>query len=126
MSKETSSRVSGIAAKIMRHEPATPQTLSVGSFNELLGDAKILAGSCLSQDETPGQQQPKGDFLSRLKDEREDLERRLIALNSYLAHNPGHPNPRHNAMLTEQARLMSELLSVLDERLSDLETTDGE
>jgi uncharacterized protein YjiS (DUF1127 family) len=74
----------------------------------------------MSQDETPGQEKPTGDFHSRLKDEREDLDRRLTALNSYLTHNPGHPNPRHNAMLVEQARLMSELLAVIDERLCDI------
>jgi hypothetical protein len=90
-------------------------------YNELLTMAKTLAASCMSQDETPGQEKPKGDFHSRLKDEREDLDRRLTALNSFLTHNPGKPSPRHNLMLVEQARLMSELLAVIDERLCDIE-----
>jgi uncharacterized protein YjiS (DUF1127 family) len=116
--KETSARISHIAGVVMNATADGAETPE--DFARLLADAKRLAGSCMSQDETPGQEKPKGDFHSRLKDEREDLDRRLTALNSYLTHNPGHPNPRHNAMLTEQARLMSELLAILDERLCDI------
>jgi uncharacterized protein YjiS (DUF1127 family) len=121
MNKQTSSRVSTIAAQVLSisHVEAG-ENVDGNDYNDLLDHAKTLAGSCMSQDETPGNAQPAGDFHSRLKEERADLERRLIALNSYLSHNPGHPNPRHNAMLTEQARLMSELLAVLDERLCDI------
>lgn len=118
MHKETTGRVSSIASRIM-HMKANDLDNPL-AYGSLLSDARILAASCLSQDETPGQEKPTGDFHTRLKDEREDLDRRLIALNSYLTHNPGHPNPRHNAMLTEQARLMSELLAILDERLCDI------
>lgn len=122
MDKETSSRVSTIAGQVMNLEPAVEgASVSVTEYNALLDLAQTLAGSCMSQDQTPGQAAPKGDFLSRLKDEREDLERRLIALNSYLSNNPGKPNPRHNAMLNEQSKLMSDLLAVIDERLCDLE-----
>lgn len=64
---------------------------------------------------------PAGDFYSRLKKERDDLDERLIALNSYLTNNPGHPNPRHRSMLEEQSRLMSDLLAVLDERICDID-----
>jgi hypothetical protein len=92
-------------------------------YNDLLDHAKTLAGSCMSQDEHAGSA-PTGDFRTRLKNEREDLDRRLTALNSYLMHNPGHPSPRHNAMLVEQARLMSELLAVIDERICDIGITD--
>jgi hypothetical protein len=122
MHKETSSRVSSIAANVLSFEPVTGPMSE--EYNELLSMAKTLAGSCMSQDETPGQAKPAGDFRTRLKDEREDLDRRLTALNSYLMHNPGHPSPRHNAMLTEQARLMSELLAVIDERICDIGITD--
>jgi predicted kinase len=63
MNKETSSRVSTIAAEILRREPAqgiaSPEA-NVTAYNSLLEKAKILAGSAMSQDETPGQQ-PKSD-----------------------------------------------------------------
>jgi hypothetical protein len=124
MTKETSSRVSTIASRLVHTTGDTIVHAYRGGFlkcQELADEIKILAGSCMSQDETPGQDKPAGDFHTRLKDEREDLDRRLTALNSYLMHNPGHPSPRHNAMLTEQARLMSELLAVIDERLCDIE-----
>jgi hypothetical protein len=120
MHKETSSRVSTIAATVLAIKPVPAGAVDFIVFNELLADAKALAGSCMSQDETPGQEKPAGDFHSRLKDERADLDRRLTALNSYLMHNPGHPSPRHNAMLQKQAGLMSELLAVIDERLADI------
>jgi uncharacterized protein YjiS (DUF1127 family) len=117
MDKETSSRVSSIAGTILAQLRRNPDHNSIAISRE---DAEALAGSALSQDQTPGQAAPKGDFLSRLKDEREDLERRLIALNSYLSNNPGKPYPRHASMLVEQAKLMSDLLAVIDERLADI------
>lgn len=52
--KETSSRVSSIAATILSCEPATSPTTQ-DEYNSLLAIAKTLAGSALSQDETPGQ-----------------------------------------------------------------------
>jgi uncharacterized protein YjiS (DUF1127 family) len=128
MHKETSSRVSSIAARILNtHQVSVVTNPSPGIpfiekrlYDDLLNDAKTLAASCMSQDETPGQEKLAGDFHSRLKNERKDLDERLTALNSFLTHNPGHPNPRHHSMLREQARLMSELLAVIDERLCDI------
>jgi hypothetical protein len=62
MNKETSSRVSSIAARIMRanlnEQPA--DVAANLTFQTLFHDAKILAGSCMSQDETPGQQPGPG------------------------------------------------------------------
>lgn len=129
MNKETSSRVSTLAAEVLR----TTAPIAVGPnvsggiefiekriYEELLEKAKTLAASCMSQDETPGQEKPKGDFHSRLKDEREDLDRRLTALNSYLTHNLGKPNPRHYELLQRQAGAMSEYLVIIDERLADI------
>jgi hypothetical protein len=57
MHKETSSRVSSIAAEVMRTGPLNPNGTSNAAplFNKLLEHAKTLAGSCMSQDETPGQ-----------------------------------------------------------------------
>jgi hypothetical protein len=123
MNKETSAHISSIAASLIHFGQADLHAILAGTPDEqgeLVTKIRALAASCMSQDETPGQEKPTGDFHSRLKDEREDLDRRLTALNSYLMHNPGHPNPRHNAMLVEQARLMSELLAVIDERLCDI------
>jgi hypothetical protein len=59
MHKETSSRVSTIAAHILNHAPIEPaDSILADRFNTLLIDAKALAGSCMSQDETPGQAKP--------------------------------------------------------------------
>lgn len=123
MDKETSSRVSTIAGPYVHFGQADLQVAMRNdqSQSELVTAIRAMAGSCMSQDQTPGQEQPKGDFYSRLKDEREDLDRRLIALNSYITHNPGHPSPRHHNMLERQAMLMSEFLAVLDERIADIE-----
>lgn len=60
--KETSSRVSSIAANILNLEscPLEPlegtgkSLIAAEDYNSLLVDAKTLAGSVLSQDETPG------------------------------------------------------------------------
>lgn len=123
MNKETSSRVSSIAGEILNVEPID-RDASKNEFNILLEKAQTLAGSALSQDKTPGQETAAGDFFTRLKDEREDLDRRLTALNSYLNSPIGHKEtvtPWHRKMLEEQSRLMSDLLAVLDERIADIE-----
>lgn len=134
MDKETSGRVSSIAARlnhltgdavcvlVHRHD-AGPEAADANSptLESFVDDVQTLAGSCMSQDQTPGQMAPAGDFYSRLKDEHRDLERRVLALNSYLTHNPGHPNPRHAAMLERQAAFMSEYLAVLGERIGDID-----
>ena len=54
--KQTSAAVSGVASAVMRKEPVMPELAVPAHFyNELLRDAKTLAGSALSQDETKGQ-----------------------------------------------------------------------
>lgn len=56
MNKETSSRVSSIAAEILQIEPPVAgDAISAGSYNLLLEKAQTVAGSALVQDETPGQ-----------------------------------------------------------------------
>ena len=55
MSKETSSRVSTLAAEIMRTPHINENEPNASLYNSLVNQAKTLAGSCLSQDETPGQ-----------------------------------------------------------------------
>lgn len=122
MNKETSSRVSTIAAKIMRAKPRNMGNTEDQHFNELLEDAKTLAGSCMSQDETPGR--APETFIDRLQRERDDLDDRLGKLVDFL--NKGAPGatPRHIQMLGEQNRCMSEYLEILDERLSDLKISE--
>jgi hypothetical protein len=119
MHKETSNRVGTIAGILEHIDVDTLRARANGDSTAqvLVDEIQALAGSCLSQVET----KPAGDFLSRLKEEREDLDRRLTALNSFLTNNPGHPNARHFEMLRKQSTIMSEFLSVLDERLADIE-----
>lgn len=132
MNKETSSRVSSIAARLVHVNAETirivgtngsngPSDLAHPTPEKLAEDIRTLAASALGQDEHAGQDKP--DFFTRLKDERDDLDRRLAALNSYLTHNPGHPSPAHAEMLKRQAVSMSELLAILDERIADIEAT---
>lgn len=133
-SRETSAQVSNLAASwVDITGDEIRANLNNDDYIDALADTlQTLARSAILQDQTPGQEEPKGDFYSRLKDEREDLERRLIALNTYLSNNPGRPNPRHAKMLEEQSKLMSDLLAVLDERICDIdiskrsEISDGE
>jgi hypothetical protein len=53
--KQSRSPVSSIASRVLRAKAATGETVATGRFNDLLADAKALAGSVLSQDETKGQ-----------------------------------------------------------------------
>lgn len=123
MDKETSPHVSSIAAKVLNLElfdlPAECQNCD--TIRVLLRDAKTLAGSCMSQDETPGQEKAPDDFFTRLKNERDDLDGRLSKLALYLGNGAPGTTPRHREMLNEQSRLMSDLLVVLDERIADIE-----
>lgn len=77
MNRETSDRVSSIAARIMQtHPPITAGDPGPGIpfiekrlYDELLADAKTLAGSVMSQDETAGTR-PEETFITRLQRER--------------------------------------------------------
>ncbi len=51
--KESSDAMSSLAASVLRRKPATDKSAAGYSYNLLLADAKRLAGSVLSQDETP-------------------------------------------------------------------------
>jgi hypothetical protein len=122
MDKETSSRVSSIAANILQREPArgiaSPEA-NYTAYNALLEDAKILAGSCMSQDEMTGQAIEKS-FIDRLRDERSDLSQKLEKLGSFIAKRCPGASERQKEMLIRQGSIMSEYLSVLDERIADL------
>ncbi len=53
--RESSTELSSLASRILQLDMAPPETSSVaaGAYNQLLRDAQRLAGSVLSQDETP-------------------------------------------------------------------------
>jgi hypothetical protein len=116
MNKETSSRISHIAGVIMNAKADGNETPD--DFARLLQDAKRLAGSCMSQDETAGQE-PK-TFIDRLKDERAALDERVTKLATFMTNGAPGTTPLHKEMLGRQLIAMSEYLVVLDERLTDL------
>lgn len=103
-------------------------------YEDLLAKAKTLAGSCLSQDETPGQEKAPNDFLTRLTLERAGLSGKLDALTLFLSRGQIPVTDRQKELLEAQRIHMSEYLAVLDARLADLgisersapvETADG-
>jgi hypothetical protein len=53
--KQSSSAMSSLAARILKMRLAVGNDVTQDGFNALLADAKALAGSVLSQDETKGQ-----------------------------------------------------------------------
>jgi len=55
MPKESSSEASTVASRILRRKPTEKPHISAHDYNLLLADAKMLAGSVMSQDETKGQ-----------------------------------------------------------------------
>lgn len=56
MPKQSSSAMSSIAARVLKMKLFTSRPdVSTDDYNALLADAKALAGSVLSQDETKGQ-----------------------------------------------------------------------
>jgi hypothetical protein len=56
MTRQSSSAVSSIAARVLRRKLFNATSdVTAEDYNALLADAKALAGSVLSQDETKGQ-----------------------------------------------------------------------
>lgn len=121
MDKQTSSRVSTIAAKVLRAKPRTVGDASEAYFNELLADAKILAGSCMSQDETPGQG-PVTTFLDRLKTEHAQLSGRHDALTLTLSRETPQIPPKQRKLLEAQFIAMTEYRRILEMRLALIDT----
>lgn len=54
--KTSRSAISSIASRVLRARAATKDAVGRDDYNALLADAKALAGSVLSQDETKGQE----------------------------------------------------------------------
>lgn len=134
MNKETSSRVSTLAAEIMQtHGPITVGPITVGHvgnggpgiefierriYDELLAKAKTLAGSCMAQDETAGQEPET--FLHRLKKERANLSGKIDALTLFLQRGAPGTSELHRHLLESQLAAMSLYLKTLDLRIQDL------
>lgn len=61
MGKQSSSTMSSLAAEVLNTERAQlNDRVTPHRYNELLEKAKRLAGSVMSQDETPGQEETNG------------------------------------------------------------------
>lgn len=128
-SRETSSRVSTIASQLTDFDSEQFMALADGEpgrraeREEFCEHVRALAGSALSQDETPGQVEEKifDNLFTRLKAERDELDDRLGKLVLFIGKGALGTTSRHRAMLNEQSKLMSDLLAVLDERICDLD-----
>lgn len=118
MDRETSSRVSSIASEVLRTKPLDLNGTSNAQplFNKLLDHAKILAGSCLSQDQTPGQEPL--NFLARLKREREDLADKVSRLGNFIDRGSPGVEDDHRELLHIQHSAMTSYLKILDLRLA--------
>lgn len=123
--KETSSRVSSIAASWLdTNADEIRANFNNDDYIETLADVvRTLAGSALSQDETSGQSEAKGDFFDRLKAEREELYTRMRNLGKFMSADKKSAilSDSHAKLLGRQLTLMHNLLSVLDERIADIE-----
>ncbi len=118
MDRETSSRVSSIASAVLQLLRDNPDHNSVSLSRE---DAQALAGSCLSQDETAGQE--PADFVDRLKREREDLAGKVSKLGNFIDRGAPGVEDDHRELLHVQHSAMTSYLKILDMRLSKLNET---
>jgi hypothetical protein len=119
MDKETSARVSTIAANVLDLEPFTVDTIPASVYNGLLTDAKSLAGSCMSQDETPGQFAEE-TWIDRLHREFEELQARLQKLSGFLIRGAPGISDEQRELLNCQQDAMRLYHAVLKMRLKDL------
>lgn len=123
MDKETSARVSTIAAGILDSKPVIEDGISARDYNHLLEAAKTLAGSCMSQDEHPGQE-PE-NFYDRLKRERAQLSGRIDALNLMTQRGfPGVADDQQRELLECQLETMRVYYSILGMRLKHIAEPD--
>jgi hypothetical protein len=119
MDKETSSRVSSIASEIL-HQSLRPAQPTPADYDALMGKAKTLAASCLSQDEHKGQQPTT--FLDRLKREHAGLSGRIDALTLFFDRGAPDIDDDQRELLRAQLSTMKLYLHILDMRLLKLNT----
>lgn len=127
MNKETSSRVSTIAARIMREQPTELQQVQPGSYNTLLAEAKTLAASCMSQDEHPGQApRHEPSLVDRLLTEREALQEKHEKLLLFLDGGATGASAMQRHLLSLQLCAMTNYGDALDRRLEDFDFPTGD
>lgn len=122
--KQTSSTVSAIAAAMLnltRSELTAIANEDDGAktIDGFLKEIKTLAGSALSQDETPaGSTSDPETFKDRLERERADLAGRYAKLQKFLdVGTPGVEDEIQKDLLNAQAAAMGTYLTILDARL---------
>lgn len=119
MNKETSSEISTLASAILRLPAASLSNNfkpTPDDYNNLLTDARKLAGSALSQDETPGQ--APETFHDRLQREFYELQERVQKLTQFLIVGaPGVSNDQRE-LLDMQLDAMKIYHAVLKMRLA--------
>lgn len=128
MDKETSARVSTIAAGLTNFRP--PDFIEIvdsadpDKVAEHCANVRALAGTALVQDRTLGQQ-PAG-FLDRVKAEHANLAAKHDALTLFLdRETPDDISPAHRSLLELQKSSMGIYRRVLEMRIEDLESDNG-
>lgn len=124
MDKETSSRVSTIASRLIHTTADTVigAAQTVGKAADFADEIQTLAASALSQDETPGQE--PANFTHRLQREYAHLSGKLDALNIFLARGAPGLSDDQRELLNCQYSAMNIYYSILGLRLKNLETAE--
>lgn len=130
MDKETSSAVSTLAAEFINFRPLNLTEIIDSREPDLLAEfctkVRTLAGSAMSQDQTPGQGEIADGFLGRLKKEHSDLSNRYDRLAQFLRSEiSGDVSDRQIELLGNQAAAMAIYRNVLQLRIDDLEKADA-
>lgn len=132
--KETSSHVSTLASEILRMTPPQAAGPDVSGamefverrlFDDLFDKAKTLAGSCMSQDETPGQEKTQLPFPGRVQLEHTHLSGSLDALTIFIGRDMPGASPHQRDLLTLQHGAMVLYQRILQQRLTDLENSNA-
>lgn len=129
MDKETSSRVSGLAAAYMQVTGEKLVRMTADDMEGTANDIRTLAGSALSQDQTPGQVTGKAgeSFIDRLNREAAELSGRIDALSLFIQRGrmATGVSKLQWAMLTVQLDAMRAYQRILNLRLADLTENDN-
>jgi len=126
MDKETSSRVSSLAAQYLHFGSQDFNAIrsDTDAEDKLATDIRTLAASALAQDETPGQE--PATFLDRLNAEHGQLIERRRKLVDFLARGAPGASNEHKMLLDVQVSTMTVYQRVLELRLNDLAKTENE